>query len=107
MTQEQLIKLAGRYDDKASRAYYNYQETGMPRYDRERSNAEDMAEALRMAANAADDHSKLISLRAELADLAYRGEKMLNDEDPNWAGLIREIVSLAEVFAGYKRRNNT
>lgn len=107
MTQEQLIKLANRYDDKASRAYYNYQETGMPRYDRERSNAEDMAEALRMAANAADDHSKLISLRAELADLAYRGEKMLNDEDPNWAGLIREIVSLAEVFAGYKRRNNT
>lgn len=104
MTQEELLKLAQRYDDKANKAYYNYQETGMPRYDRERANAEDLADAMRIAAAAAEDHNKLIGLQAELRDLAYKGEQMLNYKDPNYAGLIREIVSLAEVFAGYKRR---
>lgn len=106
MTKDELIKLAGRYDDKASRAYYNYQETGMPRYDRERANAEDLAEALRMAANAADDHSKLIILRAELADLAYKAELETN-AGVGAERIADELITLAEAFAGYKRRNNT
>lgn len=102
MTQDQLLKLAQRYDDKANKAYYNYQETGMPRYDRERSNAEDLAEALRMAATAEEDHSKLIALKAEVVDLAYRAETTLPDNQRTLS-ILNDIVSLAEIFCGYRR----
>ena len=107
MTQEELIKLANRYDDKANRAYYNYQETGMPRYDRERSNAEDMAEALRMAANAADDHMKLLNLQTEVRDLAYKADLMMTEYGPDHdhTPALNQIISLAEIFCGYKRRD--
>lgn len=103
MTQDQLLKLAQRYDDKASKAYYNYQETGMPRYDRERANAEDLADAMRIAAAAAEDHSKLIALKAEVRDLAYRADITLPDNQRTLA-ILNDIVSLAEIFCGYKRR---
>ena len=88
MTQDQLLKLAQRYDDKANKAYYNYQETGMPRYDRERANAE--------------DHNKLIALKAEVVDLAYRAETILPDNQRTLS-ILNDIVSLAEIFCGYRR----
>lgn len=103
MTQDQLLKLAQRYDDKASKAYYNYQETGMPRYNRERSNAEDLAEAMRIAAAAVEDHNKLINMRADLADLAYRAE-LAKDSGIGFNQVLAGIVSLAELYTGYKRR---
>ena len=102
MTQDQLLKLAQRYDDKANKAYYNYQETGMPRYDRERANAEDLAEAMRIAAAAVEDHNKLIALKAEVVDLAYRAETTLPDNQRTLA-ILNGIVSLAEIFCGYRR----
>ena len=102
MTQDQLLKLAQRYDDKANKAYYNYQETGMPRYDRERANAEDLADAMRIAAAAAEDHNKLIALKAEVVDLAYRAETILPDNQRTLS-ILNDIVSLAEIFCGYRR----
>ena len=54
MNKEELIKLANKYQVKADNAYAIYQVTGISRYDRERRNAEDIAEVLRAAANASE-----------------------------------------------------
>ena len=35
LSKSELEALAEKYEAKASRAYMNYQETGIPRYDRE------------------------------------------------------------------------
>ena len=70
MTEKGLRALADRYQAKADRAYMRYQETGLPRDDRVRRNAEDLADALRMAADAADEHALLICTRSELYQMA-------------------------------------
>lgn len=69
MDKETLEKLADKYQQKADRAFDNYQETGAKRYYTERENAEDLADALRMAANAADEHAEYLGLKAALAQL--------------------------------------
>lgn len=78
MNQKELEALAEKYQKKADTAYQNYQETGTTRYDRERRINEELAEALRMAANAADDHAKLIHMRATVTDLAAEAEHIGN-----------------------------
>ncbi|MCC8063708.1 MAG: hypothetical protein LIO70_01320 [Clostridiales bacterium] len=79
MTKAELEKLADRYQAKADRAYQNYQETGIQRYDRERANNEYLADAMQMAANACDEHTRLLSLQASMCDLAG---KVQQGEDP-------------------------
>lgn len=103
MTQDELLKMAERYDAKAAKAYFNYQASGMPRYDRERANAEDLADAMRIAAAAAEDHNKLLSMKADLADLAYKAE-LAKDSGIGFDQVLAGIVSLAELYTGYKRR---
>lgn len=102
MTQDELLRMAERYDARAAKAYYNYQASGMPRYDREMRNAEDLAEALRMAASASDDHMKLINLQTEVRDLAYRAETTMPDNQRTLA-ILNDIVFMAEIFCGYRR----
>lgn len=63
MDKKKLMELAERYQCKADTAFQNYQETGITRYDTARRNNEDMAEALRMAASAKEDHDRMIHLR--------------------------------------------
>lgn len=60
MDKKTLETLAERYQKRADRAFENYQETGIKRYDTERNNMEDLADALRMAANAADEHNAYV-----------------------------------------------
>lgn len=60
MDKKKLMELAERYQCKADTAFQNYQETGITRYDTARRNNEDMAEALRMAASAKEDHDRMI-----------------------------------------------
>ena len=105
MKTEDIINLAVKYDKKAEKAYMMYQETGISRYDRERSNAEDMAEVLRTAAVANEDHTKLINLRGELVDLAYRIDRAIEEhgQDYDYSFYLTEVISLAQVFAGYRR----
>lgn len=74
MTKKELTTLADKYQQKADRALQNYQETGITRYDRERRNNEDLADAMRMAADAAEDHGKMLSLRYALSRLATQAK---------------------------------
>jgi len=72
MTKVELIALAERWQTKADRAMERYQEDGLPRHNREREQAQDLADALQIAASAADDHSELISLRGAVYCLAVK-----------------------------------
>lgn len=72
MDKKKLIKLADSYREKADAAYQNYQETGVTRYYNIYHRNDDLAEALQMAANVADEHTALIAIKAELAHFAFR-----------------------------------
>lgn len=67
MDRSELEKLAERYQQRADRAFENYRDTGLRRYDTECNNMEDLAEAMRMAANAADEHAEYTNMRGSIA----------------------------------------
>ena len=109
LSKAELGKLAARYQEKADRAYQNYQETGISRYDRERRNAEDLAEALRAAANASEEHSALSSLRAEFVWIAGKADAALAENAPReiLADILENVVSYAATTCNYARRERT
>ena len=72
MDKKKLIKLADGYRKKADTAYQNYQETGATRYYNSYHRNNDLAEALLIAANAADEHTALTAIKAEMAHFAFR-----------------------------------
>lgn len=76
MTRKDLEVLAEKYQKKADTAYRNFQETGISRYDNERRKNEDLAEAMRMAAAASDDHHALVHLRGSMANLAAEAKRI-------------------------------
>lgn len=96
-----LIKLENKYQDKANKAYRTYQETGITRYDTERRNAENLADALHVAINAKEDHDEMTSLRYELSKLAkmanelpYVAESQRDDKQKH---IIAEIIAIAKL----------
>ena len=96
MTEEELLDLAKKYQEKADRNYRNYQETGISRYDWERRNAELLAEAMRMAANASEDHSKLIQLRSYIYGWGLKPRALIADPCfEKESLLLNEIVTVA------------
>ena len=106
LSKAELGKLAARYQEKADRAFMNYQETGIPRYDRERRNAEDLAEALRAAANAAEDHERLGHLNADFVWIASQADQALAENAPRekLAEILEHIISYATMSCNYARR---
>lgn len=98
MTTEELAKLAAYWDAKAQRAYDAYQETGVSRYDRERRKAEDLADALRIALNASDDHFKAVYLKSELADIACLAERCeITGDDKLKDDLVKKALIYGEM----------
>ena len=69
MKKEELWAMAAKYEAKAERAYMNFQSTGISRYDKARREADDLASALRMAAEAKETYSALVGLRGAIATL--------------------------------------
>lgn len=99
MSKAELEVLAEKYEAKAERSYQNYQETGISRYDRERRNAEELAAAMRMAAQASDDYNKLTFIKSEVSILADRAKKAMRvPEDKRCDAMeqaLRNLVSFA------------
>ena len=106
ISKEELIKMAKQYQEKAERAFMNYQETGMSRYDSQYKKADDLASALRAAANAADEHSTLGSLRAEVVWWAGKADALLAEDAPRekLTALLESIISYASAVCHYRRR---
>ena len=106
MTKVELIALAERWQTKADRAMERYQEDGLARHNREREQAQDLADALRVAANAADDHSELISLRGAVYCLAVKAHAAVDALDaPDrrrdrdiLTDLARNVISTARLY---------
>lgn len=106
MTKAEIAVLAEHWQAKADRAMDRYQEDGLPRHNREREQAQALADALRVAANAADDHSELIGLRCSLILLTNKSHAALNALDtPDRASdrdiltdLARNVISTARLY---------
>ena len=90
LSKEKLEKMAERYEKRAVTAFDNYQQTGIQRYDRERHNFEDLADALRMAADAHEDHTRMIEYKGTLANLGFKAATLLDESD------VTKLVKLAE-----------
>ena len=102
---KRLEQLIDNYDAKAERNFRNYQETGVTRYEREQHNAEDIAEALRAALNAAEEHETLQALKVQVLDWASTAENRLETpQDKAVESLLRDIVSFAAMALHYRRR---
>lgn len=101
MEKEKIIALVERYEAKAETAAKNYLETGITRYDTSRRSHEDMADALRIAANAADDHAKLVYYRGEFAALANRAGATMRLPEMERAkqtmSVLKDLLTLARM----------
>ena len=99
MSKAELEVLAEKYEAKAERSYRNYQETGISRYDRERRNAEELASAMRMAASAERDYTKLVSIRGSVSMLASKAQLAMKEpEDKRESAMekvLKDLVALA------------
>lgn len=74
MNKKELLAMAEKHQKKANQEYRNYQETGITRYLTSCRKNEDLADALRMAACAEDDHQMLGSILAQMSLLAYKAK---------------------------------
>lgn len=90
METKEIYALAEKYSHKAAAALEKYQETGQPRYYRESCKAEELGDALRLAATAQDDHMALVHLRGELAYLANLAQRC--EEDSGMADVLKDAV---------------
>ena len=98
MNRVELEALAAKYQEKAEKAYRNYQETGITRYSREMRNNEDLADAIRMAARAADDSHKLVDLRVTFSALADKARRLRSlQNSPEVESFLKEVVAAARI----------
>ena len=99
MSKAELEVLAEKYEAKASRAFMNYQETGITRYDRERINAEELADAMRMAASASDNYARLVHLRADVSVMASDAKAAMRapeeEREEAMEKVLKSLVSVA------------
>ena len=106
MTKVEIIALAARWPANADRALDRYPADGLARHNREREQAQDMADALQIAASAADDHSELVSLRGTVNQLAVKAHEALDSmSEPEQSsdrtiltGLARKVISAARLY---------
>lgn len=106
MTKVEIIALAEKWEAAAQRAEARYQDSGAARHLREKEQAEDLAAALWMAADAADDHEALIGLRSALNSLAAKAHTALDalpaadraDDQAILTDLAHNVVSTARLY---------
>lgn len=106
MTKVEIIALAEKWEAAAQRAAARYQDSGAARHLREKEQAEDLAAALWIAANGADDHEALIGLRSALNGLAAKAHTALYilpaadraDARTILTDLARNVVSTARLY---------
>lgn len=93
MKKKELEKLADSFQTKADTAFRNYQETGISRYCSTARRHEKMADAIRMAAEAADEHYAYINLKLEMSNFASRAEKVqYSSDEKERAELVEALV---------------
>lgn len=95
-----MDKLAASFQAKADTAFQNYQETGISRYSSAARKNEDIADALRMAAGAADEHHAYIGLRLEMSAFANRAQMIMAATDDKEKAKLVDSIIRDIVFSG-------
>lgn len=104
MDNKRIENLCYQYRKKADRNFRYYQETGEPRFERESRNAEDIADALSVALDHADEHDKYICLKIAVADLARIADDLLQEGDrPKYGDHLKRLVDVAVSMCSYWR----
>ena len=103
MDRAAMSKMRDDFAKKADTAWRNYQETGLTRFDTQRCRFEDLSEALTIALDAQEDHQLMVSLRAEMVELAYRAERAIHG-DLKPEDVLSSLISYSCLVCGYKRR---
>lgn len=103
MDKEELLKLADSYQKKADSAADNYQKSGISRYGNAARRNEKLADALRMAAGAADEHQAYIAMRGHMSNFAWRARmasiaETVAKRDELLDALVRDLVSYGRLF---------
>lgn len=104
LPKKELEKLAAKYQAKADEAEATYQETGMSRYYTIKTRNEDLADSLRMAAAASDEHQELMSLRTVMTNYMSRAAAATSKFRPE-EDRTELAMKLAEELAAYGRMN--
>ena len=95
IAKEKLVTLIDKFEAKAAKDFDNYQQTGITRYSSAYHNAQDMADALRMALDAADDHHALIHMRTNISMLAGEAARAKTAAEKDH--VLKQLVSLARM----------
>ena len=96
---KELEKLVAKYDKQYTDNYAAYQETGITRYSTAYHKAEDMADALRLALNAAEDHDRLVCMRAAVADWRARAQALKGTGNvADMDALLGDIAAMARIW---------
>lgn len=107
MKQADIWKMAEKFQAKADKAFQNYQETGLTRYDTEYQRNDDVAAALRVAAGAADTATALVSIKGDLHMLGNAAARHITNEsykDPEKMRVfLADIVAVARTHGLYCR----
>lgn len=108
MTKQELIELSDYYRKKADKEYGNYQDTGMRRYQRSYEKASDLADALEMAASAAEEHADYLHLRYQLSEFAARAQDIRLETSCEKQLMTERLLKDLEAYGvlrGLLRRN--
>ena len=101
----ELAKMAQKYREKAEKAYRDYQETGMTKYQTAYRNADDLASCIAAAADAVEDKQLLLAIKCEVIWYAHLFEFAAEkSEDEELKGLVKNFASMAASYCGYQRR---
>ena len=105
MNVKKIQKMIESAEKRADAAGYNYQCTGLSRYDRTRRDNEDLAEILRIALNANDEHTQLISIRSDIATLAGAAEQAVHHHNiSDGTSVLNNLIAVASTYGVYERR---
>lgn len=95
MNKETLDAMVAKYERKADEAFRNYQETGMRRYEKVYEDATDLADTLRMAQSAHEDHTELVHWRGQISVLASMAKRAKEPEQME--KVLKELISTARM----------
>lgn len=104
MDEKELEKMIDKYQKRADAAEQAHQETGMQRYYTAYWKNQDMADALRIALSAKEDHETLQDMKSALSNFASKGAiatSPFSTEDEQ----VKLALVLAKELSEYGRRN--
>ena len=104
VSEKELEKLMAKYQQRADAAEQAYQETGVQRYYTTHCTNQDLADALRMALSAKEEHETLHDMKMMLSNFASRGAAATS---PFRSGdeQVKLALALAREIAEYGQRN--